>query len=45
MYYWKMYDCVEEEKEIQIIVMSQKLNNLKRVRRDCPISVWSIIRE
>jgi hypothetical protein len=43
--YWMMYDCVEEEKEIQIIVMSQKMNTVKKVKRVCPISVWSVIRE
>ena len=40
-----MYDCDEEEKEIQIIVMSHKMNTMKKVKRDCPISIWSIIRE
>ena len=43
--YWKMCDCVEEGKEIQIKVMIQKLNTVKKVRRDYPISIWSIIRE
>ena len=42
---WTMYDCVEEEKEMQIIVMSQKMNTVKKVKRDCPIWIWSIIRE
>jgi hypothetical protein len=35
--YWKMCDCVEEEKELQIIVMSQKMNTVKKVKQDCPI--------
>jgi len=43
--YWKMYDCVEEDKEIQMKVMIQKMDTVKKVRRDCPVSIWPIIRE
>jgi hypothetical protein len=43
--HWMMYDCAEEENEVQIIVMSQKINTVKKVKQDYPISVWSVIRE
>jgi len=43
--YWKMYDYVEEDKEIQIEETIQKMDTVKKVRRDCPVSIWSIIRE
>jgi len=40
-----MYDYVEEDKEIQIEETIQKMDTVKKVRRDCPVSIWSIIRE